>query len=126
MESSTRNIGMCSDIDWGHCNCCKALRARVDVRGGKARSVDLRCEVADEIDAVGRRRHDEGMSIGQICRGIRAKMKKAGYVYIDSFGKTIGKSCVPVREAVSFLRNTQPKKCAADIRAFDPIEAGED
>lgn len=126
MESSTRNIGMCSDINWSHCDCCKALRADVDVREGKARSVRLHCEVADEIDTVEKRRHDEGIPIGQICRRIRAKIKKAGYV--DSFSKPIVKFCVPVKEAVRFLKNTQPKKCAADIRsrAFDPIEAGED
>lgn len=102
MKSSTRNIELPYDIDGDNCGMeeCKALRADVDVRGGKVRSVDLRCEVADEVDTVDKKR-EEGMPIDQICRRIRARMIKARYPFDD---KTLQKyACGTLKDAAKFL-----------------------
>lgn len=119
MKSSTGNIEISYDIRGAVCSECKALRADVNIRGGKVREVDLSCEVAEGIDLGVDRRGEGGISIGQICRIIRGKMKKAEHVE----GHKV--FCSPLRDAERFLKKHEPEKRAAK-KAFDPIEVGED
>lgn len=109
MKSSTGNIELPADTTGENCDGCKALRADVDVRGGKVRSVDLHCEVADAVDWVAVD-EEAGVSVGQICRKIRAKMEKAECPFTGEKDKR-KYPCGPLRDAAQFLaKQEKPPK----------------
>lgn len=109
MKSSTRNIELHPGIDLNQdpCGYCKALKADVDVRGGRARGVSLRCEVADEVDTADEKQKKEGMPIGQICKEIRAKMIEAGHLFNIEVPREC--KCSPLRDAIEFLKKHERK-----------------
>lgn len=108
MKSSTGKIELSYDLSGKDCDGCGALKANVDVRGGRAGSVRVRCEVADAIDGVENYK-EEGVPVNQICKKIKARMRRATCFVEDLEEDEIKHLCSPLKDAVEFLSSVKKR-----------------